>query len=392
MSEVTVRKRGKQWEYRFEGAKIDGKRSQHSKSGFAKKSEAMAAGVKALNEYNNSGLVFTPSEISYNDYLDYWFKNYVSVNLAETTQEKYEKNLRFHIKPAFGKYKLRSITTPVIQEFLNNKFKDGYSRNSLMNLKALLTGSFEYAIDMNFVSNNPATRAKLPNPRIKNENTRSKQRIPLTPDQLNLIFNRFPEGTTSYIPLLLGYRCGFRIAETFALTWSDINFKDSTININKQIQWINHKWKFKNPKYESSRIVKIDSITAAALKRYRKQQLEDRMQHGKYYFDLYVNDEHELDQTGTPIDMLCRKINGEYLQSRTQQHTNHIIHTELGITTYDYHTLRHTHATVLLENGAPVKDVQARLGHKNIKETLDIYSHCTPKMAEKSIEILESIV
>lgn len=70
--------------------------------------------------------------------------------------------------------------------------------------------------------------------------------------------------------------------------------------------------------------------------------------------------------------MLCRKENGSYFQSRSQQHTNHIIHEELGIKNYDYHTLRHTHATMLLENGASIKSVQQRLGHKNTKETLDI--------------------
>lgn len=392
MSQVTVRKRGSTWEYRFEGARIGKKRQQHSKGGFSKKSEAMAAGIKALNEYNNSGLVFTPSEMSYSDLLDLWYKNYVEVNLAETTADKYEKNLRNHIKPSLGMYKLKAVTTPVLQDFINDKFKAGYSHNSLMNLKALLTASFNYAIDMGFINVNPATRAKLPNRRISNENTRNKERIALTDKQVKLIFERFPESSTSYIPLLLGYRCGLRIGETFALTWEDINFKDNVIDINKQIQWINHVWKFKSPKYDSCRKINIDSVTAAALKKYRKNQLQNRLRYGKYYTNIYINEKQELSHSGTPVDMVCRKENGAYLQSRTQQHTNHIIHTELNIPAYDYHTLRHTHATILLEKGAPIKDVQYRLGHKNIKETLDIYSHCTENMSKKSVEILEQIV
>ena len=63
MAEVTTRKRGNKWEYRFEAAKIGGKRNQITKSGFKTKKEALEAGVKALAEYNNTGVSFAPSEI-----------------------------------------------------------------------------------------------------------------------------------------------------------------------------------------------------------------------------------------------------------------------------------------------------------------------------------------
>ena len=71
MSEITVRKRGKYWEYSFEGAKIEGKRKRISKSGFRTKADASAAGIKAKAEFNEAGLHFVPSEISFNDFLDY---------------------------------------------------------------------------------------------------------------------------------------------------------------------------------------------------------------------------------------------------------------------------------------------------------------------------------
>ena len=87
MATINVRKRNNKWQYQFEAAKIEGKRKQITKSGFNTKKEALDAGVKALAEYNNSGLHFEPSEISVSDYFDYWYKNYVTLELKINTQQ-----------------------------------------------------------------------------------------------------------------------------------------------------------------------------------------------------------------------------------------------------------------------------------------------------------------
>lgn len=59
-----------------------------------------------------------------------------------------------------------------------------------------------------------------------------------------------------------------------------------------------------------------------------------------------------------------------YINSRNMQHVSHIARHELGIPKFDYHSLRHTHATMLAEKGASPKYVQYRLGHKNIQVTM----------------------
>ena len=89
--------------------------------------------------------------------------------------------------------------------------------------------------------------------------------------------------------------------------------------------------------------------------------------------------------------MINSRDNGTYIQPRVMQHCCRVIHYELGFTDFDYQSLRHPHATILLEGGADIKDVQKRLGHKHITETLDIYSHVTPRIAEHSVSILEQI-
>ena len=70
------------------------------------------------------------------------------------------------------------------------------------------------------------------------------------------------------------------------------------------------------------------------------------------------------------------------------QHTSRIIHNELNIKDFDYHSLRHTHATVLLEKGAPLKYIQQRLGHKKIDVTINVYQHLTDELKERGIAVL----
>ena len=119
MGQLRTRKRGSTWEWSFEGAKINGKRNPISHGGYRTKAEAITAGTQAKAEYDSAGRRFTPSDISVSDYLDYWYDNYVKTNLSYNTQKDYEKKIRVHLKPAFGKYRLASLETDVIQKWID---------------------------------------------------------------------------------------------------------------------------------------------------------------------------------------------------------------------------------------------------------------------------------
>ena len=125
MGKVNVIKRGNVYQYKFEIAPVDGKRKFKNKSGFLSKNEALKAGIKAYSEYMNTGHAFTPNEISYSDYLDYWMKEHCEVNLKYHTIEAYKSIIRIHVKPKIGHYKLATITTATLQEFVNKVYLDG---------------------------------------------------------------------------------------------------------------------------------------------------------------------------------------------------------------------------------------------------------------------------
>lgn len=395
MSQVTCMKRGNTWQYRFEGAKIGGKRKRFTKSGFATKKEALEAGNKALTEYNNSGLAFVPSEMSFSDFLDFWVEEYCKVNLKDTTTEGYEKRIRNHIKPALGTYKLCSLNPAVLQTLINDKFNAGYGKNSLTALKTIMSSCLSYAVEpLGFLRTNPMKSVKIPSPRAKPETpTRKKEREAVSPEAWNAIITRFPFGHSCHIPLLLAYRCGLRLGEAFALDWEkDIDLEQKTLSVNGQIQWLDGYWEFTNPKYDSFRTILLDDYMVSTLKRAKDLQDRAKIFYDEFYVHLYVNEKKQLvtekTEGCTEVHMLNVREDGSYIQPRVMQHCGRVVHYELGYMKFDYHSLRHTHATMLIENGAPLKDVQHRLGHKSVQVTLDIYSHVTQKMQIQTVDIL----
>lgn len=391
MSSINTRKRGQNWQYQFEAATIDGNRKQMSKSGFRTKKEALEAGTKALAEYNNCGLTFTPSELSFNDYLDYWLKEYAKVNLKETTVENYTKKIKLYIKPELGIYKLKSLTPAILQSFINKRFNDGFSRNTLLVLKGILSGSLNYAVEpLGYIKFSPMAAVRLPLPRaVPDIPTRKKEKLIVTEEQMQKILERFPFAHSCYLPLQLAYRCGLRLGEVFALTWEDINFENKTLDINKQIQNENKYWTFSGTKYKSDRIINLDDFMLEILNKYKSIQEKANDFYNEYYIQLKINSHNQINEIdGSDIHLINIRENGTYIQPRVMQHCSRIIHYKLGYKDFDYHSLRHTHATMLLSSGANVKVVQERLGHKKADMTLEVYAHVTEEMRKEALDIL----
>lgn len=421
MGQLRTRKRGSKWEYSFEGASIAGKRKTISKSGFRTKAEALNAGNKAMNEYNNSGQTFSPTEISVSDYLDYWFDNYCKMNLKYNTQLGYIKIIEYHLKPQFGQYKLRSITPGSVQEFMVQLKSQGYARSYVVWIISVLSAAFEYAIEpMTYVRENPCERARMP----KFERKPSGRYV-IAANDFKRIIERFPEGNAFYIPLMIGYYTGLRISEAFCLTWDDIDLENCSLTVNKTILKRNYgvdlrtafeqkekaedksAWYFSTPKTKSSeRTIKFGETLLEALKHTKAIQEKNQIAYGEYYTEHYLKPEKDekgdiiyrlvpvescVECTFKKVNMVCIKENGKYVNPDAFKHPSRTIRQELNIE-FNFHSLRHTHATILIENGANVKDVQTRLGHSNINTTLQIYTHPTDTMASQSVDIFENAV
>ena len=391
MADINTRKRGNKWEYYFETAKIDGKRKRISKGGFATKADAVKAGSEAYNEYNNSGQKFIPSEISVSDYLEYWLNTYCINNLKESTVANYRKRIKLHIAPKIGRYKLSTVTLTILQELINDMYKKGYSRNTIMVIKGILSNSFNYAVQpLGYIKSSPMLYIKTP--KLDNKKTRSAPHVFIDQEHIDMIFDRFPKGSTAYIPLLLGYKCGMRIGEAFAVTWDNVDFKNSTITISKQLQWDEKagKWYITSPKYNSVRTIDIDKMLLDFLKETKEKQEKAKAYYDDCYITLYIDKNDYINESeGIPINFINVRENGGFIQPRIMQHTSAVIHKTFP--EFDFHSLRHTHCTMLVESNAPLKYIQERLGHKNIKVTMDIYNHITNSQKEMGRKIVDDL-
>lgn len=405
MASVNVRDRNKNnpskkpnWQYRFEAASVDGKRKQISKGGFKTKKEAMDAGIKALAEYNNGGQIDKPAEISLSDYFDIWLKQYVEVNLRPKTQASYKGIINNHIRPKIGHYKLNAISPYILQEFANELKNKSYSRRHIVNILSTITTALNYAIEpLRYVKDNPMRYVKIP----KIERA-PRQRIVLSNENWKKIISRFPFGNKYHIPLIIGYHTGMRISEVFALTWNDIDLNCAEIHVNKQIVKIKNdnekaKWCFGPTKTKSSnRIIKIGESLVKILKKEKARQNENRLRYGEYYTSYSLNQINEqinefILSENNDLKLICVDENGQFVTTDSFKYCSRVIHHELKIE-FDFHSLRHTHATILVENGADIKNVQKRLGHEKIETTLQTYVHDTEEMAEKSVDIFEQVI
>ncbi len=373
----SIRKRGSTWYYSFDLGKIDGKRKRKEKGGFRTKAECEKALRIALNEFEEYGSVFKISDISFFDFLNKWYDEYVLVSCKYRTQTYYKQIIDVHLKPYFKDSKLKHITPSELQNFINKKSLNGYSKNSLSNFLGVLSGVFKYAVyPCKYIKENPMQYIKLPKYEEKKSSKVDLKIISYS--QFNEILNRFPFGSNFYIPLQIAFHTGMRGGEVTALTWDNIDLNNNTITVEYTlISKGKGVFELGSPKTKSSyRTIEIGNTLSSILKKHKLAQKENKLHYGIYY---------------TNSNFVCTKENGEQITTDSLKYLSRVVNYDLKIP-FNFHSLRHTHATMLIENGANIKTVQKRLGHSRLSTTMDTYTHVTTKMKTEAVNILENLI
>ena len=410
MSNVTIQKRGKYYQYKFEVAKVDGKRKFINKSGFGTKDEAIKAGNIAYTEYLNTGLVFKEKEISFSDYLDYWYENYCEVNLKYNTRRTYKTIMEKYLKPEIGKYRLSSLTSVKLNSFiaeLCNKynFKKAYYNNILKVLK----NCFRIATDVyGFIRYNPALTLKFP----KIEDSNDFQKHLYNKNEINMILERFKDDDAFTCAFITSCFTGMRTGEVCSLTWEDIDFKNRVINVKHTVydkpddgkgRWYIGTTKTK----QGTRQINMSITLYNALINYKKKQQYLKKVFGSEYYTYHFEDvlnkygkvmEQRIVQNKGNIlqikkaDMVFTRPNGKFVGRNILNYPFKIIHKELGIKNCRFYDLRGSYATINLRNGTEIRDVADILGHKYIETTENFYISSTDENKKNVSDVFDRIM
>lgn len=402
-----VRKRGKTWSYYFDAAKINGERKKIEKGGFRTQKEAVEARIKAISEYNNTGRVFLPNEMSVADYLDYWLENAIKKNVdygySYNTYVGYKRKIQNHIKPTFGIYKLSSFqhSPDIIQAWIDDLKVKGAAKESIRGYLGCLSSAMNYAIlPLKYIQYNPCIPVKIGKIPVDMEAKEINEFV-CGKDDFEAILKRFPQGNKYHLSFLVPYYTGTRISETFAIDLlQDIDFKTHELSINKQVVKINDDWCFRPPKYDSYRTLKIGTTLENALKKAIQQRKKDKLKYGQTYLKTYVLPDKTIKQYTSNVSvpyqeimLLCVSEKGKMIMPGSFPNCCvKVIREQLGITLFHAHCLRHTHGTILAENGVNPKTVMERLGHKDIATTLGRYVFNTEVMQNVAVDIFENAV
>jgi integrase len=171
---------------------------------------------------------------------------------------------------------------------------------------------------------------------------------------------------------------GCRRGELLALKWTDLDEENGYLKVERSLIYDEEGHRFSTPKTESSiRSIKIGESLIKELKQWKAHQNKMKMALRSTYKDeglIFTT------QTGKPL--FPRSLTTEFNKAIKAA----------AVTKIRFHDLRHTHATICLEAGMSLKEVQERLGHSSIKTTGDVYAHVTNAMKEKSIDLYEKYI
>ena len=345
---------------------VTGRRIQTTRRGFKSKNEAKSACAKLELEYQRGGWKSNQNEIKkFSELFDAWFKIYektVKQSTASAIWAIYDR----YIRPAFGDLQIKALSVNYCQKALN-KWSDKY--RDYKQIKILTSQILNYAVTLELIETNPMKKVSIP--RTKKSPMHKRENNFYNKEELKYFFDCLKKlGNQKYIAFfrLLAFT-GMRKSEALALQWKDINFVDYSISISKTAftDARTNQALVQEPKTAASkRLLDVDPKTLSILRTWHHKQQEILLAQGINSLSseqlIFIKPGGNEMPSPTSVNNWLRQIYSKYPQKEITAHG-----------------FRHTHASLLFEAGATIKEVQDRLGHKNVKTTLDIYTHVTKK-------------
>ncbi|MGX6962955.1 site-specific integrase [Vagococcus xieshaowenii] len=349
---------------------LTGKKKRTTRRGFKTQKEAKLALARLELEIEEEGLKQV-TNLTYQELYALWFDQYKQT-VKESTWATTASEFKHHILPSFKDMRVNSINMSICQKIANNWALNKPNRYRRFIHYASLV--FKYGLQTRVLKDNPMDQITMPKPQEtfsdeeETENFFSREELLFFLDFVKENFS-----TDRYLFFHLLAFTGIRKGEALALNWSDIDFKEKQLSIVKTLA-VGEKGRLmiNTPKTKNSiRKITLDDDTLFFLKKWRQEQQSvlNRISNTLSLSQLVF--------PGVTNDLLQPNIPTEWIQT-IYRHLKKNGHDDFKRITV--HGFRHTHCSLLFEAGVSIKEVQVRLGHSNIKTTLNIYTHLTQEV------------
>ena len=320
-----------------------------------------------------AGTYREPARITVEEWFTTWLNDYMRLSLRPTTWDSYEYQVKGHIIPALGHLKLSELQTAHIQRLYNDKLKGGrldgkpggLSPKSIRIIHTVIHSCLEQARKEHLITINPASAVRLP--KLEQREIRY-----LDSGEIKT-FLEVARDSKHFAAFFLALNTGMRRGEILGLRWKDVDFEEGQLTVNQGLVRVSGEGLvFQEPKTKlSNRTISLSPMVVKVLREHKKRQNEYRLLlGGAYNKDLDLVFANEL---GEPV---CPRAFTRIFERLTKG---------AGLAV-SFHDLRHTFATMALEEGVSVKTVQETLGHHSAAFTMDVYASTTDKMKREAAD------
>ena len=321
--------------------------------------------ARAIEESKKLDVVRS-DEYTVAEWLRLWYELYAKPNIRPTTADNYHRSIESHVIPRIGEIKLKQLTSRDIQKMYKDlqengrlrkskKQKNGLSNATVRGIHMMLHNALDRAVKERLILRNPTEDCIIP--KIQKQEMKI-----LRPEDMKAYLEAADKrGVLSmfYLELVTGIRKG----ELTALLWSDLDEERRTISVSKQaVGDRNRNVTISRPKTENS--VRKISIPQSAVELLRRE-------HEKHPDNPWMFPSPKTGEMYHPDSIA--KLHEKILKDTGLEHIL-------------FHDLRHTFATMALQNGVDVKTVSSMLGHYDAGFTLKTYTHATRQMQEQAAE------
>lgn len=339
MARGSVRKRGKAW-YALWRDPNTGRQREKAISPRKKDAEAF---LDRLNTQLADGTFRELARITFPVFAEQWLRDYAAVQVKPSTLKNYKSMIYGSLIPFFGEVPLASIKAADVQRYVAERLHSGVKAATVQKALIVLKGMLKQAVEWDYLRTNPATIVKAPRGAHVEMDC-------LTPDEIRAFLDAVPAPSRALF--FTAVFTGMRLGELLALQWSDIDWHGGTLRVCRSV------WNgtFQDPKSRNSvRTIGMSPRLAAVLVA------------------------HKADVAWSPNDLVFCTANGGIIDQANLRHR--VFEPALkaaGLRKMRIHDLRHTFASLLINQGENLKYVQQQLGHASITTTVDRYGHLMP--------------